>query len=64
MSFFCPRCDNKTTVLSTRLEVRERRCLSCRFTFRTEEIEYSGPMPWTRKERRCQPHQPTNQSQK
>ena len=45
MSFHCPRCDEKTKVLSTRVEFRERVCPACQHVFRTEEIEYDGPIP-------------------
>lgn len=40
MAYFCPRCDEKTTVVSTTNEVRRRRCLTCDHRFYTEEIDY------------------------
>lgn len=51
MSFHCTQCDAKTKVTSTRGEIRERKCLSCGHKFRTEEIEYDGPVPWDLRER-------------
>lgn len=36
-------CDGKTTVVETRGSIRRRRCLTCRQTFLTEEVEYKLP---------------------
>jgi hypothetical protein len=45
VSFHCPRCDAKTTVMSTRAELRQRKCIGCDYLFRTEEVELESQSP-------------------
>lgn len=50
----CPVCGSKTKVIDTcnTIDViyRKRRCVSCGYTFNTEEVETDNPMPsrWSR----------------
>lgn len=50
MSFHCPKCDGKTRVYETRVELRRRQCVACGHQFATEEIEYDGQ--WSYRERK------------
>ena len=52
MSFYCPKCDGKTQVYETRVEMRRRLCKECGHKFVTEEIECSMPMCYPRKYKR------------
>lgn len=36
-------CHGETNVIETRGSIRRRRCLTCRKTFLTEEVEYKSP---------------------
>lgn len=43
--YHCPKCDGKTKVTATRVEVRERKCLQCTNVFYTEEVELEERPP-------------------